>query len=281
MSLTLLILCFSFPFLHALIIHPTTRHQTILNSGGDDGVESDTKNQQDLEQQAQELLAEARRLRQEITHEIGNTDAVKELKMPIDSTTFMRKTEWSVNSSYQSPQYRLYIDIGREEGTWMDPRWGASGRRIEFSLDIALSSVQASNQIVSAMVQDNQKGQSSPTYSVETASKARLNRGFDSMKVYPGGFRVDQTKNGGTMRFFVSVEGTKKGDVSIPKGYLYFSLPCFGGITSIEKIILSTKDGIVSVRQVGWHTGWRRIESRIVGTFRAVPIEKARQMDGY
>ena len=32
--------------------------------------------------------------------------------------------------------YRLYVDIGREEGTWMDLRWGASGRRIEFSLDV-------------------------------------------------------------------------------------------------------------------------------------------------
>ena len=205
---------------------------------------------------------------------VGDGDGMEVLRQ-------WRVQNWRRSGTRGVPRFVVGGIIGREEGTWMDPRWGASGRRIEFSLDIALSSVQASNQIVSAMVQDNQKGQSSPTYSVETASKARLNRGFDSMKVYPGGFRVDQTKNCGTMRFFVSVEGTKKGDVSIPKGYLYFSLPCFGGITSIEKIILSTKDGIVSVRQVGWHTGWRRIESRIVGTFRAVPIEKARQMNGY
>ena len=24
-----------------------------------------------------------------------------------------------------SNNYRLYLDIGREKGTWMDPRWGA------------------------------------------------------------------------------------------------------------------------------------------------------------
>lgn len=41
-------------------------------------------------------------------------------------------------------------------------------------------------------------------------------------------------------------------------------------------------EGIISVRQVGWNTGWRREESRILGVFRAVPsIEKARRVDGY
>ena len=43
----------------------------------------------------------------------------------------------------------------------------------------------------------------------------------------------------------------------------------------------SSKEGVVTVRQMGWHTGWRRDESRIVGTFRAVPIDKAKQKDGF
>ena len=66
-------------------------------------------------------------------------------------------------------------------------------------------------------------------------------------------------------------------DIYIPRGCLYFSLPCFGGKVSQ----LSTKDGIVSVRQVGWNTGWRREESRIVGTFRAAPIADAQRRDGF
>jgi hypothetical protein len=37
-------------------------------------------------------------------------------------------------------------------------------------------------------------------------------------------------------------------------------------------MILSTKEGIVTVKQIGWHTGWRREESRILGTFRAVTL---------
>jgi hypothetical protein len=78
---------------------------------------------------------------------------------------------------------------------------------------------------------------------------------------------MDMANNGRyTLRLMVEAEGTKAnqdyGDVSIPKGYLYFSLPCFGGQ-------LSTKEGPVTVRQIGWHTGWRREENRILGVFRA------------
>ena len=36
--------------------------------------------------------------------------------------------------------YRQYNDIGREDGTWMDPKWGASGRRIEFTVDVCFYS---------------------------------------------------------------------------------------------------------------------------------------------
>ena len=66
-------------------------------------------------------------------------------------------------------------------------------------------------------------------------------------------------------------------DIYVPKGCLYFSLPCFGGKISQ----LSTKEGPVTIRQVGWNTGWRREESRIVGTFKAVPIEDAKRRDGF
>jgi hypothetical protein len=65
-------------------------------------------------------------------------------------------------------------------------------------------------------------------------------------------------------------------DIFIPMGCLYFSIPCFGGASQI-----SSKEGIVTIRQTGWHTGWRREESRIVGTFRAVPIDQAIKKDGF
>ena len=81
-------------------------------------------------------------------------------------------------------------------------------------------------------------------------------------------------KNKSTVRFFVMQDGRVDGDVEVPTGALYFSIPVFGST-------LSQKEGVVSVRQYGWHTGWRREESRIVGTFRAVPMDRARQRDGF
>jgi len=177
--------------------------------------------------------------------------------------------------------FRLYVDIGREDGTWMDPRWGASGRRIEFTLDVRFATDTLANETVtSRMVQDNFGGKSSPTYIVQSAENARLRNGFDRMKCHGGAYRIDVVKNGATARFYMAVDGiggdSTYGDISVPKGCLYFSLPVFGNISQ-----LSTKEGIVSVRQIGWHTGWRREESRIVGTFRAVPIEKAKRVDGF
>jgi hypothetical protein len=188
-----------------------------------------------------------------------------------------------------SVDFRLHIDIGKEEGTWMEPRWGASGRRIEFTLDVSFLLANSDDngddpsladaEIVDQMVKDNLSGKSSIVRQLRSAPTARLRGGFDQMKCHGGGYRIDVGKSS-TARFFVPVEGTSQGsygDVSIPKGCLYFSLPCFNN--SMRQ--LSTKEGIVTVRQMGWHTGWRREESRIVGVFRAVPLEQAKKKDKF
>merc|ERR1719174_629513 len=182
------------------------------------------------------------------------------------------------------------MDIGREPGTWMDPRWGASGKRIEFTLDIRLASpggggeeeeeentaasaaALADEGIQKQMVKDNLSGTSSSTYVLQSAKHARLRQGFDKMKCTGGGYRIDNNKKNagggvGTLRFFIQTDGTTNenssyGDISVPGGNLYFSLPIFG--QSTEQ--LSTKEGIVTVRQIGWNTGWRREESRIIAS---------------
>jgi hypothetical protein len=166
----------------------------------------------------------------------------------------------------------------------MDPRWGASGKRIGFSIDIKLfSDTPANAEVLDRMVKDNFGGTSSPVYKIVSSPFARLRSGFDRMACHGGGHRIDTGRNGaGTVRFHLLVHGTPErgssfGDIYVPGGCLYFSLPCFGNSTSQ----LSTKEGPVTVRQIGWHTGWRREESRIVGTFRAVHIEQARKRDGY
>lgn len=113
------------------------------------------------------------------------------------------------------------------------------------------------------------------------------------MACYDGGYRFDTTvdnrkRRRTTVRFYVGVEGAEEtyGDVFVPKGGLYFSIPCFGqkgaeGETGVVVSNLSTKEYPVTVRMMGWNTGWRRMESRMVGVYRAVPIEQARMRDQF
>lgn len=232
----------------------------------------------DLKNEAAELLEKARQLRESLPAETITK------KTPTKSAN-KQSSRWTVPES-DSPGvgYRLYIGIGREQGTWMDPRWGASGKRIEFTLDVKFLTETAANQTVAnRMVKDNFGGTSSPVYELITAPKARLRSGFDEMASHGGGYRIDRARNGGgTARFYILVDGTPQsgssyGDIFVPKGCLYFSIPIFGN--SISQ--LSSKEGPLTVRQIGWHTGWRREESQMVGTFRVVPIEKAQRVDGF
>jgi hypothetical protein len=195
-------------------------------------------------------------------------------------------------------EYRLHLDIGREPGTWMDRRWGASGRRVEFTLDVRFTArpgiggddedgetgADRHQQAVAPPFGDDDGAsrllrgpRPSEFWALETAPYARMRAGFDRMRCEGGAYRIEKKDPGkgrpqrdGVIRFCVRVEGTADyGDVSIPPGYLYFSLPAF----SCHLSRLSRKPGPVTVRQVGWNTGWRREESRIVGVFLATPLE--------
>ena len=160
----------------------------------------------DLRSEAAQLLEKARLLRESLPHE--------QEKEPRETST-VSKTEkgsrWTVpESDVPGIGYRLYIDIGREQGTWMDPRWGASGKRIEFSVDVKFMSDTAANQtVVDRMVKDNFGGKSSPTCEVQTSPMARLRSGFDEMACHGGGYRIDTGRNGAsTVRFYILVDGT-------------------------------------------------------------------------
>jgi len=224
-----------------------------------------------------------------------------------DEDTVSKKTRTKIQTdppsqvtedTVPSKDYRLYLDIGREPGTWMEPRWGASGKRIECTIDVSFresgadyDTDLAGPDIIANMVNDNKFGKTSTVRILDCSSPtARLRGGFDSMNVSGGGYRIDAKGDKGksytssALRFYLEVDGTAAGDtsstygdISIPQGRLYFSLPCFG--TGVGQ--LSTKEGIVTVREVGWHTGWRRMESRIVGVFRAKQMEEAKKRDKF
>lgn len=235
--------------------------------------------QKDLREEAEVLLSKARQLRLEIGDQ-NHSDNSKSSSLDA-SRRDQVSSPWLVNSVEEGEGYRLHIDIGREEGTWMERRWGASGRRIPLSVDVKFLKKAASEVESAKMVKDNFGGKSSESCVIATARAARLRDGFEKMDCNGGCYRIDSARGKSTVRFYLEVDGTKEdqgyGDVSVPAGLLYFSLPCFGGGISQ----LSSKEGIVTVRQLGWNTGWRREESRIVGTFYAKPIETARKKDRF
>ena len=235
-------------------------------------------------EEAARLLAKAKEIRESIPEEPEASTAV--------TSSSTSEVEDQTTSAATAAGYRLYCDVGRENGTWMDPRWGASGSRIEFTLDVefALPTADESGVDVSLandatcdkMVKDNFGGKSSQVRSLKSLKSARLRGGFDKMRCDGGGYRIDVGGGNSVCRFFVECEGTPErggtfGDIWIPKGCLYFSIPCFGN--SVTN--LSAKEGPMTVRQIGWHTGWRREESRIVGVFRAKKLEEARRIDKY
>lgn len=154
----------------------------------------------DLRDQAEKFLQRAKELRSTLPEEEESSVTSSTI------TTAEQKSKWQVPSSTNNGVgYRLELDIGREEGTWMDPRWGASGKRIECTLDVYFTDVPAPNELVQKMVQDNLSGASSPVGVLETATGARLRNGFDSMKCHGGAYRID---GGKTARFYIDVNGT-------------------------------------------------------------------------
>lgn len=269
--------------------------------------------QEQTKTEAEQLMARAKAIRDSIpdssTASVKNTPtAVKQIDAK--QSTFSLPVSSPSSSGYN---YRLYLNIGREPGTWMDPRWGASGRRIELTLDVSFSTPlgqtdQSSDILASVDIAErlpktvtSKSSSLSPIYQLQYAQYARLRGGFDKMTINNGGYCIETPTKGratSTLRFCLSVDGTTTkgdggtyGDISIPEGYLYFALPYFGMRTISKKngeekdeekqMSLSTKEGTITVKEMGWHTGWWREESRILGVFRAVPLEEARRRDKF
>mmetsp|Transcript_17046 Transcript_17046/g.22116 ORF Transcript_17046/g.22116 Transcript_17046/m.22116 type:complete len:283 (-) Transcript_17046:23-871(-) len=227
-------------------------------------------------EEAERLLEQARKLRESIPQ--SNDGGQPNTKGNKSESLNLFEGDESIVCSY-----RLYVDIGREEGTWMDPKWGASGKRIPFTVDIGFSDEIADFEVANKMVKDNFSGKSSDIKLLKCLTKnARLRGGFDKMKVSGGGYRID---NKTTVRFYITCEGnvdemgsSSYGDIHVPKGELYFSIPCF--MNNVSNLSSKEFPG-VTVRQKGWHTGWFREESRMVGTFKMVPLAKARENDNF
>ncbi|KAK1738997.1 hypothetical protein QTG54_010313 [Skeletonema marinoi] len=222
--------------------------RTLFNSANDEVVTTE----------AERLLAKAKAIREEL-----GTDAEKQQQQSGEVQSPLQiQSEFCLPATSSNNNYRLYLDVGREPGTWMDPRWGASGRRIECTIDVSFSSVDDApeeevwEEITSGLKTVTSKSSKvSPVFKLQHAPFARLRSGFDKMKIEEGGYCIESASKSSTIGF-VSLQSD--GSISISK-----------------------KEGTICVKQFGWNTGWRREESRILGVFRAVPLEEAKRRDKF
>ncbi|GMH66130.1 hypothetical protein TrRE_jg9552 [Triparma retinervis] len=141
--------------------------------------------------------------------------------------------------------HRLFLNFGREENTWMDPSWGRSGRRLECTLDVEFLS----------------------DGGLRTSPSIRLRGGFDSLPIGGASYEIESKKN--NILFRIETKGsenyTNLGDVSIPEGCFIACQGWIGGDPRKNPDNSSVREGIITVRQRGWHTGFFRMENRIAG----------------
>lgn len=73
--------------------------------------------------EAQKLMAKAKAIRESIP--ISATDEPNQQQQTTVNKILSEFSLPQQSLDENSNNYRLYLDIGREKGTWMDPRWGA------------------------------------------------------------------------------------------------------------------------------------------------------------
>ena len=150
-------------------------------------------------------------------------------------------------------RYLLTLDLGREFGTWMDPRWGNSGLRLGLSVAVEL---QRSGQLV------------------PLATSPYCDLGLKAGK--------DTWSHGlsdNTLRLTLTLgKRLQRGDVYLDEGTkLYLALGAWrapqeggGASAQAETLRLSKQRGTVCVRQRRMLV---RLEQRLVGRFTAAEVE--------
>lgn len=128
--------------------------------------------------------------------------------------------------------WRVTADIGRENGTWMPPNWGASGVRLIVPLAI--------------------------TFKANGVAEVIATGAFAPMKFGEGSWSID----GDTLRFnFPMTAPTKRGDIEFGEEKLYFKTQAWANQMSTKGRLL------VNQTRFGFRREWRS-----VGVFKSEPL---------
>jgi len=128
--------------------------------------------------------------------------------------------------------WRVTADIGRENGTWMPPNWGASGMRLIVPLAI--------------------------TFKANGVAEVIATGAFAPMTFGEGSWSID----GDTLRFnFPMTAPTKRGDIEFGEEKLYFKTQAWANQMSTKGRLL------VNQTRFGFRREWRS-----VGVFKSEPL---------
>ncbi|GMI02837.1 hypothetical protein TrVE_jg4752 [Triparma verrucosa] len=126
--------------------------------------------------------------------------------------------------SPQNPQagcWRLMLDVGREQGTWMPPEWGSSGTRLAIPLLVDFLPLRSN------LEDDPLVGRNSLLVKPVDEATFINENGEQTIQVQAGGWSVEPPKEGkspAVLRFWLDFgEGGEKRDTVLPPGRVFFT----------------------------------------------------------
>lgn len=151
--------------------------------------------------------------------------------------TLLATTTLDTKRSPWSPaEWRIQVNIGREEGTWMPETWAASGARLSFPMDVMVTS----DYIVEKDSEYDFMGGNSMRLTVLEDPTFVSSQGEQFIGIREeGAWKMQMPKQRGaaaTLRFWVDVEqaedlsqgvGAVRNDVALPAERIFFMSKCW------------------------------------------------------
>jgi len=142
---------------------------------------------------------------------------------------------------------KVTLSVGREDGTWMDKEWAASGARLLLPL-----SCRFTDEIVDLGFPGEEALGGRFCRKIECSGGSFVGKsGTENVVVENGGWATAPTGRLGesAVRFFLDFpSGAARNDVSIPAGRVFFSNVCFDETTEAEIPASEVVDGPAGVR---------------------------------
>lgn len=206
----------------------------------------------------------------------------------------------ATRSPWAPAEWRLDLDIGREEGTWMPEEWASSGARLSFSVDILIESDYAPSE----KDRDGElkfMGPNAMRLAVLEDATFISSEGEQVVSLPEEGawkLQLPKTKGAaGTLRFWFEAEqdpdlpegvAARRNDVTLPAERLYFMAKCWRepdleiGSRKMRPIEMAAREAQQQLdEQLSHESGDRRLDGTnpldtIAGSMNMAKLVKAR-----